>query len=83
MSEKVGRSKSQIHHLVSLISHQRSLLRKADIPLKKVPNTIIGIYMVVRIDISNLPSHLPDAIINEISLKKRSEQGKSPNGSDR
>ncbi|CAN5354039.1 hypothetical protein BH18THE2_BH18THE2_22510 [soil metagenome] len=39
--------------------------------------------MVVRIDISNLPSHLRDAFINEIRLKKRSEQGKSPNGSDR
>ena len=33
--------------------------------------------MVVKIDFSNLPIHLRNAITNEIGMKKRSEEGRS------
>ena len=38
--------------------------------------------MVVRIDISNLPSHLRNAVLNEIGFKNRSESIPSSNKSE-
>ena len=38
--------------------------------------------MVVKIDFSNLPTHLRSAITNEIGMKKRSEEGRSDGDTD-
>ena len=38
--------------------------------------------MVVRIDISNLPGHLRNAVMNEIGFKNRSESVPSSNKSE-
>lgn len=38
--------------------------------------------MVVKIDFSNLPTHLRNAITNEIGMKKRSEEGRSEGDTD-
>ena len=38
--------------------------------------------MVVKIDFSNLPIHLRNAITNEIGMKKRSEEGRSDGDTD-
>jgi hypothetical protein len=43
---------------------------------------VIVSYMVVRIDISNLPSHLRNALMNEIGFKNRSKSVPSSNKSE-
>jgi hypothetical protein len=40
------------------------------------------IVMVVKIDFSNLPVHLRNAITNEIGMKKRSGKGRSDGDTD-
>ncbi len=39
--------------------------------------------MVVKIDFSNLPIHLRNAITNEIGMKKRSGEGRSNGDTDK
>ena len=41
-----------------------------------------AVVMVVKIDFSNLPTHLRNAITNEIGMKKRSEEGRSDGDTD-
>ena len=41
-----------------------------------------AVVMVVKIDFSNLPTHLRNAITNEIGMKKRSEEGRSEGDTD-
>lgn len=51
------------------------------IALKGIKIVIIS-YMVVRIDISSLPGHLRNAVMNEIGFKNRSESVPSSNNSE-
>jgi hypothetical protein len=41
-----------------------------------------AVVMVVKIDFSNLPVHLRNAITNEIGMKKRSGKGRSDGDTD-